>query len=391
MSFEDNAAGWAEFRRRADSLQPLGVAIETSTGAVVDRLVAAGFNVYPLQPKAAKTYRERKAPSGVKDNELDAWSMADALRTDGHGWRVLKPDSARTQQLRWLCRDEHALTEERAAKINQVQAALREYYPAALEAFNDWSAPSAWAFLERFPTPQKLQKAGKRQWEEFLHTHKLTKPELYEKRMEIFSRATQFCGSEPMIAAQSMLALAYVAIIRSMDKELKKFNKRIQDEYEKHPDYHWFSSLPLPDKSKSGPRVLAELGDHRDRVEDASGFQCQAGSAPIHLDTGKQPTAAQKRKRRPKGKVRMRRACNHHFKHSMYWFSKVIQYKCAWSPVYYQKKRDDGMSDANALRCLANRWFKIIFRMWLDRKPYDANRHIQNQRKHGSWVHELMG
>jgi hypothetical protein len=85
-------------------------------------------------------------------------------------------------ELRLLCRDEVALIEERTALINQLQSALREYYPAALEAFEDCSMPSAWAFLEAFPTPQALASAGKRKWEKFLHTERLARPQTYEKR-----------------------------------------------------------------------------------------------------------------------------------------------------------------------------------------------------------------
>jgi hypothetical protein len=81
------------------------------------------------------------------------------------------------QQLRLLCRDDGALIEQRTALVNQLQQALYEYYPAALEAFNDWCAPSAWAFVERFPTPPSLVQAGKRKWQNFLHAQKLFHPE----------------------------------------------------------------------------------------------------------------------------------------------------------------------------------------------------------------------
>jgi hypothetical protein len=109
--------------------------------------------VYPLNPKSAQAYRERKAPSGVKDDQLDAWSFSDALRVDGHGWKALKPEEPLIKELRLLCRDEVSLIEQRTAVIQQLRHALAEYYPAALDAFEDWTSVSAWMFLERFPTP----------------------------------------------------------------------------------------------------------------------------------------------------------------------------------------------------------------------------------------------
>ena len=91
--------------------------------------------VYPVNPQAAVQYRKRKAPSGAKDDELDAWSLADALRVDGAQWKRLEPDDPRTIELRLLCRDEITLTEQRTALVNQLIATLREYYPVALQAF----------------------------------------------------------------------------------------------------------------------------------------------------------------------------------------------------------------------------------------------------------------
>jgi len=125
-------------------------------GKITERLVDAGPAVYPMNPKAAERYRDRKAPSGAKDDALDAWSFADALRTDGHGWRPLLAQDPLTTELRLLCRDEIKLIEQRTALVNQLRAALCEYYPAALAAFDDWTAEGPWRFVIAFPDPPAL-------------------------------------------------------------------------------------------------------------------------------------------------------------------------------------------------------------------------------------------
>ena len=104
-------------------------------------LLYAEFNgsVYPVNPKSAQRYRDRKVPSGSKTDFLDAWSLADALRIDGHGWKALVPTDALTSQLQMLCRDEVHLIGQRTLFVNQLQQALVEYYPAALEAFDNWT------------------------------------------------------------------------------------------------------------------------------------------------------------------------------------------------------------------------------------------------------------
>jgi hypothetical protein len=182
LTVPDTAEGWADFRRRlvdraGPDLSRVAVAVETCNGPAVERLLELGCRVFPLNPKAAQRYRDRKNVSGGKTDRLDAWSFGDGLRTDGHGWRVLTPEDALTQELRILCRDEVALIGQRTALVNQLIAALREYYPAALEAFDKWTSPAAWDFIEAFPTPKTLVIAAKRRWEKFLHLHKLAGPE----------------------------------------------------------------------------------------------------------------------------------------------------------------------------------------------------------------------
>ena len=115
--FDDTADGWQLLVKRLSTHPGVAVAIETSSGATVERLLEAGYAVYPVNPKAAKRYRERKAPSGTKTDRLDAWSLADALRLDGHTWRELKADDPLTVELRLLCRDEIALIQQRTALV----------------------------------------------------------------------------------------------------------------------------------------------------------------------------------------------------------------------------------------------------------------------------------
>ena len=167
---EHSWAGWQAFRDKIKSYPALAVAIETNQGAAVDQLLSLDCALYPVNPLSAKSYRERKAPSGNKTDRLDAWSLAEALRLDGQQWKALQPLDPLTQQLQLLCRDEIGLIEQRTALINQLQQALVEYYPAALQAFEDWTQPFCWDFILQFPTPEKLATAGRRRWEKFLHT-----------------------------------------------------------------------------------------------------------------------------------------------------------------------------------------------------------------------------
>jgi transposase len=280
--------------------------------------------VYPLNPKSAQAYRERKAPSGVKDDRLDAWSFADALRVDGQDRKALRPEEPLIKELRLLCRDEVSLIEQRTAFINQLRHALAEYYPAALEAFEDWTSVSAWMFLQRFPTPELLVQAGKRQWEKFLHARRLWGSDQGPRRMEIFAHATEFAGTPPTVKAKSLLALSLVQMLFAIEKQLALYRQRIEELFARHPDHDLFGSLPGARAGpKLAPRLLSEIGDDRERFgRDPQNLQCIAGTAPVTRRSGKRSHS--------QPRCHQRWACNKHLPHAIHLFAEHSLSRCAW-------------------------------------------------------------
>jgi transposase len=378
FQIEHTAEGWKQWREQIAALgEGVAACVETSQGVVVEHLLASGVTVYPVSPASAKHYRERKIPSGNKTDRVDAWSLADALRVDGHGWKALAQEDPLVAELRLLCRDEVALIEERTALINQLQSALHEYYPAALEAFDDWTLPSAWAFIERFPTPQALQKAGKRQWEKFLHSHRLARAQTYEKRMEIFARAGEFVSGEALTRAKSRLALARARMLRTLQNQIDAYRAEIEKLFADHPDSGLFGSLPGAGP-KIAPRLLGEIGTDRTRFADPAGLQCLAGTAPVSYQSGQIH------------KVHLRRQCNKALRHAVHLWANLSRKTCPWAATYYDALRQRGKSHACALRSLGQRWLKILWKMWQTRTCYDADLHARNQLKHGSWVLKIQ-
>jgi transposase len=376
-TFSDDADGWLAFGSWLARFAQLAATIETSSGCIVERLLQLELPLFPVHPKAAERYRDRKAPAGTKNNLLDAYAIADALRTDGHAWRQLKPLDPLVHELRLLCRDEITLIEQRTALVNQLRATLREYYPAALEAFDDWTKPFAWRFLEQFPTPEKLVKAGKRQHEKFLRQHRLTSGKSFQERLDGFARADQFQGSAPITAAKSFLAVALAKQLLVLEEQLILYRQRIRLVFEQHPDWEIFESLPGA-KDKLAPRLLAECGDDRSRFEDPQALQCIAGSAPVSFSSGKLH------------RVYLRRACNKILRATVHLWANTSRQACAWAEAYYQQKKAQGKTHACALRCLAQRWLKILWKMWQTGTLYDEALHLKNQTRHGSWVIQLL-
>ena len=163
----------------------------------------------------------------------------------------------------------------------------QRYYPAALAAFEDWTSVSAWMFLERFPTPQALAQAGKRKWQNFLHSRRLWGSEQGPRRMEILARATEFAGTAPIVKTKSLLALSLVQMLFVIEKQLSVYRQRIEELFARHPDHDLFGSLPGAG-AKIAPRLLFEIGDERKRFDgDAQNLQCYGGTATVTKRSGK--------------------------------------------------------------------------------------------------------
>jgi transposase len=376
LEFEHSLEGWQHFREKTSAWPNLAVAIETSQGAAVDQLLQGDYTVYPVNPVASESYRKRKAPSGTKTDHVDGWGLADALRVDGHGWKPLQPMDPVIQQLRLLCRHELVLIQQRTLLVNQLQQALLEYYPVALQAFEDWCCPWTWDFIIEFPTPKGLVQAGKRRWEKFLHTHKLWRPETAPQRLALFAQADQFTGSDPITQAKSQLALSLCKLLRTLQQQLNEYRQAIEALFKSHPDHDLFGSLPGA-KKVLAPRLLAAIGTDPQRYGDPNVLQCLAGTAPLSYQSGQI------------NKVKIRWACDKFLRHTVHLWADCFRKASAWGQTYYQKKRQQGMSHACALRCLGQRLLKIVFKMLTDKTPYDAELHARNQLKHGSWVLSL--
>ena len=242
-----------------------------------------------------------------------------------------------------------------------------------MEAFDDWTSPAAWAFILTVPTPAELQNAGARKWERFLHAHKLWRPATVDHRLEIFGRATELTAAPATVAAKSLLAASLAHLLQGLDRQLEKYRDRINETFAQHPDGALFGSLPGTGE-KLAPRLLAELGDDRRVFQKAESLQCYAGTAPLTVQSGR------------RSRQKMRHACNDTLRGTIHLWANLSRARCAWAQTYYEAHRAKGQSHAVALRCLGQRWLKILWKMWQTRTTYDEGLHTKNQTTHGSWV-----
>jgi transposase len=372
--FTHDSAGWAQLRERLFAYPQLALVVESGHSLVADQLLSTHALVFVLPAKKARSYRLRR--SQCKTDKIDAWSLAMAVRSEGQTWEPAQSLDPLIQELRLLCRDEVTLIEERTRLVNQLQAALGDYYPVALEAFDDWTKPFTWEFLKAYPTPGQLRAAGRKKWETFLHGHNLWMGN-QEKRMECFARAESLTGNKAVTSAKKMLVLALVENLECLHKQLLSYRARIEALFAEHPDHDTFNSLPGAG-AKLAPRLLAELGEDRTLFPNAEALQRYAGTAPAHFGSGQIE------------RVRLRHACNKELRASVHHWAQQASRYCPWAKLYYEKHRSLGKSHASTLRSLGQRLLKILWRIWQDHALYDEVRHNENQKKHGSWLAPLL-
>ncbi|HUR23211.1 MAG TPA: IS110 family transposase [Acidimicrobiales bacterium] len=361
-----SADGLGDLCRRVQRSGARRVAIERPDGPVVEALMAAGLEVVVVSSRSVKALRQRYGTSGNKSDRSDAYVLADCLRTDGHRWRSLEPDSPATVTLRSHVRARKDLVETRVAVANQLRAHLGIVFPGAVGLFRDIDSAISLRFLERFPSATR---AG---W-------------LSEKRLAAWLRANGYCGRKTPAElyarlcaapaglvgddgdARSAVTLAYVTVLKSLRAQIEALTTRLEELLDAHPDAEIFRSLPRCATIRAAT-LLAEIGDCRARFPDAESLACLAGVAPSTRASGRHRA------------VTFRWSSNKKLRDALCDFAGDSWRGNPWAEARYRDLRASGKTHPHAERILARSWAHVIWRCWQDRTPYDPARHGGLQR-----------
>jgi transposase len=350
----------------ADEPEQVVVGIETDRGLWVGALIAAGYQLFAVNPLAVARYRDRHHISGAKSDASDAKLLADLVRTDRHNHRSIAGDSADAEAIKVLARAHQSLIWERTRHTNRLRNALREYYPAALAAFDDLAHGDALGVLDRAPTPahgahlpltaiQSALKRGGRQ------------RNIAARAREIKAalRTEQLAAPAPLAAAFAATTGAAVGIIGELNRQISELETSLATHFEKHPDADIYRSLPGLGVVL-GARVLGEFGDDPNRYTDAKSRRNYAGTSPLTVASGKKRAVLARH-------VRNRRL-----------YDAVDQWAfCAlsYSPgarTLYDQHRAANHTHHQALRALGNRLVGILHGCLRHHAPYN---------EHTAWAH----
>jgi hypothetical protein len=336
------------------------IGIETDRGPWVAALIAAGYTVYPANPLLASRYRERHAVSGAKSDGGDAHMLADMVRTDSHQLRPAAGDSPEAEGIKVVTRTHKTMIWDRTRTVQRLRHQLREYFPAALEAFDDLDAPDVLELLAKAPEPTRAAKLTRAQVAAALK--RARRHHVPAKTDAILAALRgEHLGQPPALtAAYAATVRSLVAVLAVLNEQVSFLQAQVEEHFGRHPDAEIYRSQPGM-AAVLGARVLAEFGDDSCRYESAKARKNYGGTSPITRASGKKKVVAARFVRN----------------------NRLIDALMAWaftsmlaSPgarAFYDEQRAKGFEHNDALRRLANRLVGILHGCLKTRTLYDED------------------
>jgi len=355
--------GLAELMRRLARFgTSVPIAIERPSGLIVDALVEAGHQVFPIHPNAVKASRPRYRCHGGKSDASDAYLLADLLRTDGHRWSALSPQSDSIRALRALVRARDDLVHTRVAVGNQLLSTLQAFWPGGARIFSDITSPIALAFLRRYPSPGSAARLSEAALARFCRTHRYSGRRTPAELLARVKSAAHGLTGALTAEAFAHVVLALVAMLDPLVEQIAQLTHRIERFVESLPDGLIMMSFPRAGRVCAA-QILAELGDVRERFPNVDRLAAEAGAVPVTRQSGKTRS------------VLFRWACNHRLRQAITCFADNSRHASDWARGIYEAARARGCDHPHAIRILARAWLRVIWRAWTDRKAYDPQLH----------------
>ena len=360
----DSVAGIGELHAliaaHAEEGELVAAGIEVDRGLVVTALLAAGYQVYAINPLAASRYRDRHASSGAKSDRGDAKVLADLVRTDRHNHRQVAGDSGLAEAVKVLARAHQSAIWSRQRQANALRLALREYYPAALAAFGtDLAASDAVAVLAAAPTPDAGRALSRSKIASTLRrAGRQRNIEARAGEIQAALRADYLQAPPAIAAAYGAAGRSAIRLISAYTAEIAELEEALAEHFDQHPDAKIVRSLPGLG-TVLGARVLGEFGDDRTRFTSPQSRKNYAGTSPITRASGRSRIvlARHARNRRLAGALQQWAFCS------------LTQSPGARH--YYDQLRARGKTHRQALRQLANRWVGVLHTCLQHGQSYD--------------------
>lgn len=358
-------ADWANGLRNRFPNGKIAVALELARGALLAGLSQYEHIVpFPINPKSLARFREALHPSRSKDDPVDADLLLELLLKHRDHLRPWQSDTVQTRQLTLLNEHRRHFVDHRTCATNQVRSHLKMIFPQAFKLLgDDLASPMATNFLKKWPTLQAVQKAKPATLRKFYYAHNCRSEELIAQRLLIIKNAVALTTDVALLAAHSLAIQTLAAQLAALHRSLEQYDKQIAELFAAHPDAPIFDSLPGAGPVLA-PRLLTSLGTDRSRFLSAQALSSYTGIAPVTEKSGKTQFW-----------VHIRWGCPKFLRQSWHEFANASIKFSSWAASCYREYRQK-MDHHEAIRKLAYKWQRIVWRMWQQRKPYDETHYL---------------
>jgi transposase len=363
---------WINQLRQWTGPGKIAVALEASRGPLIHALMKYDHLVlYPINPKSVANYRTTFQPSSAKDDPSDGALILDLLVKHRDQLRPWQPDDALTRQLALLVEHRRDLVEQHTALINALGAALKAYYPQAL-ALLDGQLGSRMAvdFLRHWPTLEAAQKAAPHRLRKFFYGHNSRSAERWQQRQDLLQRAVPLTTDPAIIASYALRAGTLANQLAALLPSLADYDQQIAHLFHAHALYPLFDALPGAGDVLA-PRLLAAFGSRPERFAHADELARFTGTAPVTVQSGKSK------------QVHWRWARPKFLHQSFVEFAQQSTRFCPWARCYYEYHLGRGRGKWAALRRLAIRWQRILWKCVQTGTHYDEARYLAQLKKKG--------
>jgi transposase len=342
----------------------LAVCLEQSRGGLVYQLGKyARLVLFPVHPATIASFRQAFFPSGAKGDPGDTALLMELLLQHRPHLRRLDPDTAETRLLGMLIEQRRRLVDERTRQSNRLTACLKMYFPQPLDWIDNIDAPLGCDFLERWPTLQQLQRAKPETVERFFREHNSRSETRIQERITAIRAAVAAVHDTALLEGGAAATAALVALLQTLNATIAALDQQIAA-LPKHPEADLFAGLPGAGPVLL-PRLIVAFGTRRERFRSASELAAYSGIAPVTKQSGKSKS------------VHFRRACPAFLRQTFHEFAAHSVAKSQWARQFYDHQRATGKRHHAAVRSLAFKWIRILFRCWKDRTPYDEVRYLE--------------
>jgi transposase len=323
------------------------VGIETDRGPWVAALVAAGYEVFAVNPMSVARYRERHSTSGAKSDAADAHLLAEIVRLDRAHHRPLAGDSEEAEAIKLVARTHQSLIWDRGRHVLRLRAALRDFFPAALKAFPDLDAPDALELLAAAPDPDKAARLSRARIAAALRRANRRNVEARASEIRQILRAEELRRAPAVQAAYGAIVASQARIVATLNTQIEEMAAVVDAHFGRHPDAEIYASQPGLGVILAA-RVLGEFGDDPHRYTDARARKNYAGTAPITRASGKKKI------------VLARYARNRRLGDALQQWAFCSLRGSPGARAYYQHLRARNIGHQAALRQVANRLVGIL-------------------------------